>query len=370
MAKRLSSERMEMDGALQVMEHFLEQGWTDGLPIVPPTEERVREFLIYADLEPDHVVAEYRIRDRGITAEKLAINAVMAGCLPEYLPILVAACEAVTDPSFHLNHIASLASPWPMFIINGPQVKELNFNSGMYVFGPGNRANATVGRAMSLVLANCMEARIGGIQRGTMGHASRYGFCISENEDTQWEPLHVERGFNRDANVVTAYPSGDPPAHILGPMYEFSALQTAEMISMKLARSRFFYAMGSYVLVISPTLQETFVKDGWSKANLRQYVMENCYISAADAKRMGYWWYDGSPNGKAPVVETGDEDRKVYLFKREDWYENDIWFDAGRDREPDILIVVAGGDSWPCGAMVGPYDLAANPVSKEVKPPR
>ena len=368
MAKQLGSERIEMDGVLQVMEHYWEQGWTDGLPIVPPTEEIVQEFLDSADLEPDHVVAEYRIRDRAITAEKLAINAVMAGCLPEYMPVLVAACEAVTDPAFHLNHIASLASPWPLFIINGPQVKDLNFNRGMYVFGPGNRANATVGRAMSLVLANCMEARIGGIQRGAIGHAARYGFCIAENEDTQWQPLHVERGFDRNTNVVTAYPSGDCPSQILGPMYEFSALQWAEMLSMKLARTRFFFAMGAYVLVISPYALEIFLKEGWAKADLRQYIMENCYLSAADLKRMAYWWYDGSPDGKAPVLEPDDEDRKVYLFKREDWYENDVWFDAGRDRDPDILVLVAGGDSFPCAAVVGPYDLATNPVSKEVKP--
>ena len=214
--KPLNSERIVVDGYLHAMEHFWEQGWTDGLPVVPPTEERVREFLEHARLEPDEVVGEYRIRDRAITAEKLAINAVMAGCLPEYMPILVAACQAVTHPAFHLNHIASLASPWPLLIVNGPQVKALKFNSGVYVFGPGTRANATVGRALSLVLANCMEARLGGIQRGAMGHAARWGFCIAENEDTSWAPLHVERGFDRFANVVTAFPSGDCPTRSSG----------------------------------------------------------------------------------------------------------------------------------------------------------
>jgi hypothetical protein len=368
--KPLSSERIAVDGYLQAMEHFWAQGWTDGLPVVPPTEDLVRECLAQVRLEPDEIVGEYRIRDRAITAEKLAINAVMAGCRPEYMPILVAACQAVTQPAFHLNHIASLASPWPLLIINGPQVKTLGFNSGVYVFGPGTRANATVGRALSLTLANCMEARLGGIQRGAMGHAARWGFCIAENEDTSWAPLHLERGFDRDANVVTAYPSGDCPTQVFGPAYEFAAEQWAEMLAMKLARTRFFFAIGAYVLVVSPGVQEVFAKAGWSKADLRRYIMDNCWETAADLKRMGHWWYDGSPTGKAPVVKPGDDQRRVYLFKREAWYENDVWYDAGREREPDILIVVAGGDASPSAALIGPYDLATNPVSQEVKAPR
>src|SRR5262249_8241910 len=158
--------------------------------------------------EPAEVIGEYKIRERFITAQMLAINAVMAGCLPGYMPVLVAACRAGTHPQFHLHHIASLARPSPLLLINGPHVQGLRFNSGMSVFGPGTRANATVGRALSLVLGNCMEAKIGGIQRGAMGHAGRYALCIAENEDTLWAPLHVERGFDRAANVVTAFPSG------------------------------------------------------------------------------------------------------------------------------------------------------------------
>lgn len=132
----------------------------------PTTLVRVQEFLDYAGLDPETPVAEYQPRNRIITSEKPAINAVMAGCLPEYMPLLVAIFEAATAPELHLNHIASLDSPWPLVIVNGPQIKRLGFNSGMYVFGSGTRANAIVGRALSLVLSNCMEARIGEIQKG------------------------------------------------------------------------------------------------------------------------------------------------------------------------------------------------------------
>src|SRR5207249_385785 len=114
-----------------------------------------------------------------------------------------------------------------------------------------------------------------------------------ENEDTTWAPLHVERGFDRDADVVTAFPSTDCPVQFRGPSYEFSAAQLAEMLSMKLARTRYFFSIGAYALVVSPAMQHAFYKEGWSKADLRRSIMETCCATAADLKRMGHWWYDG-----------------------------------------------------------------------------
>jgi len=146
----LSAEQIDVEDVYQAIELYYERGWTDGLPVVPPTEKRVRAFLDAAGLAPDDVLGEIPERDRVLRAELLAINAVMAGCRPEYMPILVAATEAITDPAFKFNHMASLGSPWPVFVVNGPMARTLGFNSGLYLFGPTTRANATTSRAVAV----------------------------------------------------------------------------------------------------------------------------------------------------------------------------------------------------------------------------
>ena len=137
MIKSLSSARFAFDDMLKAVEFYHQKGWTDGLPVIPPTEEKVPEFLDYVGMELDQVVGKVPTRARVITAEKIAINAVMAGCLAAYMPVLIVAVEAMTAPEFSFHHLASLASPWPLLIVNGPIVKELHFNSGMNLFGPG-----------------------------------------------------------------------------------------------------------------------------------------------------------------------------------------------------------------------------------------
>ena len=170
---QLTSKRIEVADALECIEHFYRENMTDGLPVVPPTEERVQQFIAAVNMQPDTEIANIAERAARITAEKLAINAVMAGCLPEYMPVLVAAVEALADPLFKFNHLASLGSPWPMVIVSGPMVRTLGMNHGRYVFGSGNRANATIGRAISLLLWNCCELRPDAIQRGDLESAKK-----------------------------------------------------------------------------------------------------------------------------------------------------------------------------------------------------
>ena len=358
-----TSGSMAFEDTRQAIEHFFEQGWTDGLPVVPPTEKAIREFLEYVELEPHQIVAEYEPRVRQVTAEKVAINAVMAGCRAEYMPVVLTAIKAVTTKEFALNHIATTSSAWPLLIVNGPQVKEMGFNSGMYVFGPGTRANATVGRALSLILANCFDARTGGIQRGNMGHPGRFGFCIAENEDTPWEPLHVNRGFVRDANVVTAFPSGFSPTQFAIPRYQMSALQAAEVM----ARTLTHVAPGLtyYLFVLSPPIQELFLREGWSKGDLQEYLLEHTTETVAELKRRGRWRHSGSPDGLPPEIEPGDEERRVYLLKREQ-YLDELWQPAELDRDPEVLIVSAGGDAGNFGALVTSHSAGTRPVSLEV----
>ena len=200
---QLTSKRIEVADALECIEHFYRENMTDGLPVVPPTEERVQQFIAAVNMQPDTEIANIAERAARITAEKLAINAVMAGCLPEYMPVLVAAVEALADPLFKFNHLASLGSPWPMVIVSGPMVRTLGMNHGRYVFGSGNRANATIGRAISLLLWNCCELRPDAIQRGDLGNAHRYSICIAENPDTAWQGLNEWEGFSRETSTVT-----------------------------------------------------------------------------------------------------------------------------------------------------------------------
>lgn len=155
MAMQLTSPRIEVADAIECVEHFYRENMTDGLPVVPPTEARVSQFVAASGLDADAKIADITERAAVITTEKLAINAVMAGCLPEYMPVLVAAVEAMADPLFKFNHLASLGSPWPMVVVSGPVVRELGMNHARYTFGSGNRANATIGRAVSLLLWNC-----------------------------------------------------------------------------------------------------------------------------------------------------------------------------------------------------------------------
>jgi hypothetical protein len=363
-----SANRQEFPTAQAAVEYFFDRGWTDGLPITPPTPALVRQFLDAADLEPEAIVAEYRYRARIVSAEKVATNAIMAGCKPEYMPYIVAACKAVTQKSFALNHIASLASPAPLVIVNGPTSQQLGFNAGMYVFGPGNRPNATVGRALSLILSNCFEARTGGLQRGTMGHAARWGFCIAENEHTLWPTLHMDQGFQRIDDVVTVYPSLNPPISFWSAS-SLSAEHAAESMARVLARQVLVPVGTYYLFVLSPAYQDIFLKDGWSKDDVRHYMVEHCAETIADLKRNGRWQFYGTPDGRPPTVEPGDEGRLVYLLKRDE-YRAELWQADELDHEPGILIVVAGGDAGPVGTLIPSYGLSPRPVSVRVESAR
>ncbi len=169
----LQSNMVEAASEIDAIERFMAMEWSDGLPVVPPTPERVTQLLDYMGMEPGLEIGRSEVRNRSITAEHVATSAVAAGCRPEYMPVIVSALEGVMDPDFHMNHLASTSSPWPMFIVNGPIIEEIGLNDSTYVLGVGSRANMTIGRAISLTLANCMDARAGGVQLGVMGNGAR-----------------------------------------------------------------------------------------------------------------------------------------------------------------------------------------------------
>ena len=203
---------VQWDSALEAIERCYELGWTDGLPVVPPTEARVAEFIERAGKLSGEVVGELPERRREITVGKIAANAVMAGCLPEYMPVVITATAAMLDPVFNLvGPSSSMGGSAILTIVNGPVIRELNINARNNLFGPGNRANATIGRAIRLILMNACAAIPGVFDRSVIGHPGKYTYCIAEAEtETHWTPLHVERGFQPIRAPLRCSPANHP----------------------------------------------------------------------------------------------------------------------------------------------------------------
>src|SRR3989475_9831588 len=208
----LTSKRYTVDDAAGAIDLCFEKGWTDGLPVVPPTEAAVRAMLDAARLAPDAQIAYIRDRATAVTAEKVAINAVMAGCKPEYIPVVVAAVEGIGDPRWGYHGPGtSTGGAAVLLIVNGPVARELAVKPGDNLFGPGWRANLTIGRALRLVMRNVCGSRPGTLDRGTLGHPGKLSYVIAENEaESPWTPLHVERGFRPGQSTVTVMAAEAP----------------------------------------------------------------------------------------------------------------------------------------------------------------
>ena len=192
----------------KIYEDFLEKRWCDGLPIIPPTRERVDRMLAFTDRKPDYSLGKMPPSRDEATVEAVAINAVMAGCKPEYFPVIVTEIEALLDRPNLRGALATTGAVWPMGIANGPIAKEIGLYSGWGLFGtgPDHRANVTIGRTMTLVIQNVGKSVPGISEKKPLWNLGRYGICIRENEEeSPWEPLHVEKGFAKDTSTVTVY---------------------------------------------------------------------------------------------------------------------------------------------------------------------
>ena len=192
---------------LEAVEFYFNQGLTDGLPVVPPTPDRLAEFLDSVNLKPDDIVGIVPVGAIPITAEKVALNAVMAGCLPEYMPVIVTGIEAMVDDEFSLNATAaSTSGSSHMLVVGGKVVDELGINYGVNMLGPGARANSTIGRAIRLILMNVCGALPGVLDKSTLGNPGKYTSCIAEDESlTPWPPLRCDYGIPESQDAVTAF---------------------------------------------------------------------------------------------------------------------------------------------------------------------
>ena len=369
MTTSLSSEKHIARDFEEAQELAYRSGWSDGLPIVPPVESLVRRFLDSNRYEPEEIIAVITERDRTITAEKAAINTVMAGCLPEYFPVVVATLQAMTAPRYKFNHLASLGSPWPIMIVNGPITKAIGLHSGIYAFGPGHRANMTIARAVSLVLRNCGGAKVEDVQRGQWGNSIRLVACVAENEETEWTPLHVQRGFDPESSAVTVastYPGS--PAHVTVALNGERPDRMLKAVCHTIANwGGAQWTKGTYVLMIGPHMVEMFVRAGWSKDDVRDYVVENTKSSIASLKYRGAWGkYMGEVPDEMMEIEPGDEDRMLSIFKPNE--EDSFLFlqSATEARDLEVLVMVAGGDAGGRMQITIPYQVSTNSVTKEI----
>jgi hypothetical protein len=281
----LKSRRYAVEDELEAIELYFEKGWSDGLPMIPPTEERIRAMLEAAGLEPDHEITFITNRQARVTAEKVAINAVMAGCKAEYMPVVAAAIEAIGDPRWGYHGPGtSTGGAAVLMIVNGPIAPKLQINSGDNLFGPGWRANATIGRAVRLVMRNVIGTLPGRLDRSTLGHPGKFTYVIAENEeDSPWPPLHVERGFRPAESAVTVMAAEAPH------QFYNQLSNTAEGILTTLADdmriSGNTVGQPQYAIVLAGEHMRTIAADGWSKADIRKFVFEHTHNSVAHLKR-------------------------------------------------------------------------------------
>jgi hypothetical protein len=272
----LRSRRIALSELEDEMEAMWDRGWSDGFPAVPPTEARVLAMLDGTTREPGEVVASVPPDLVPVTVEKVAVNAVLAGCRPEYLPVVLAAVEAACTDEFNIHGV--LATTWsagPVVVVNGPIALAIGMNSGVNVFGQGYRANATIGRALQLVIRNVGGGRPGQVDRAVFGTPGKYSFCFAEDEaGSPWEPLSVERGLGPEASAVTLFAGGgargvvDQQSRSPESLARSYALALLAVAHPKLALG--FDAM----LVVSPDHGRVFRDAGWSKARLRSELDE------------------------------------------------------------------------------------------------
>jgi hypothetical protein len=258
------------------LEAAYEQGWTDGLPIVPPTPDKVAATLAAAGLGPDAVLGEVPTRDVVVTAEKAAINAVMAGCRPEYFPVVAAALRAQLAPMGNTHSTtATLAGAAQVVIVNGPVRGRLGIRSGQACFGPGFRANATIGRAVRLTLRNVCRSVPGVLDRASFSTPLRYSFCFGENEEFgDWVPLHVERGYAASDSTVTMCSVMNMPRAMAYTPDPAGILATVAAVARHIGvRPDAYLGEGrSVVVVVGPEHQRRMLDAGWSKRRVREHL--------------------------------------------------------------------------------------------------
>ena len=362
-AATLGARRVRVPAGEDPFEFMAAQGLDDGLPVVPPTEERVLRMLQGTTRPPSEVVAHVPPNLAPATVEKVAVNAVMAGCRPEYLGVVIAATEAACTDAFNLHGVlATTYFATPVIVVNGPIRHEIGLNCGGNLFGQGFRANATIGRALQLLVRNVGGGRPGGVDMSTLGQPGKFTCCVGENEEESgWEPLHVERGFAPDASTVTLF-AGEAPRAIRDQLSRTARSLGASMgLCLDAMAHPKLHQMGEVLLVVSPEHARTFARDGYSKTDLRARIQE---VTARPLRELlpDDECQKGMALGTVPT-ELRDQDGKPTAEAL------DTPFPKFR-RNEDILIMVGGGTAGKFSAVLGGWASGAagsTAVTREIR---
>jgi len=327
---QFASQSYSADSISAVQELYHSNGWTDGLPIVPPTREAVQECLEWVMMPPDQLIGIEPVRGLAITAEKLAINAVMAGCLPMHFPVVVTAWTAMMQEEFLMHGAtASTGGCAVLVILNGPIRLEIGASGSFNALANSDRATAVIGRAIRLCLINLLDDRPGVIDRSTLGHPGKFSYCVAEyEEDTTWLPLAEHRGVPKGASSVTVMAAGAPRQ--LMNEWTTNPEEILETFAAEMRANMRHYSIhpGNYALIIPKQLREHLQAGGWTKADIATFIHERARIHRREWAEVG----------KGAVVR--DRGDSVY---------------TAMDSPDQLLVVAAGGPAGGFGAVIPPW---------------
>ena len=346
-----TSRRVEFAELEDEFEAMIDRGWSDGLPLVPPTDARVARMLEGTTRSPSDIVATVPPTLVELSVEKVAINAVMAGCRPDYLPVVIAALEAVCTDEFNMHGLLATTMPnGPVFVVNGPIRNAIGMNSKGNVLGQGNRANSTIGRAVQLVIRNVGGGLPGEVDRATHGSPAKLGFCFAEDEEgSPWEPLSVDRGFEAGVSTITAF-AGESPRVLFDQLTrEPEALVTSLAEHLKTVVSPRLAMAFDAILVLCPEHMNRFSEAGWTKAQFRAALDAALELDADTMVR--------GAGGIAEGLPTAFAGSTVPKFDN--------------NGPGGLMVVHAGADAGLFSSIIGGWvnnTMGSTPVTKEIKP--
>jgi len=342
----LTARHIDMASAEDEFESMFNRGWTDGLPVIPPTPERVLRMLAGTSRGPDEVVAVAPPDLVPLTVEKIAINAVMAGCLPEYMPWVIAALEAVCNDKFNMHGVLATTMPvGPVIICNGPGTKRVGMNSGINVFGQGNRANMTIGRAVQLTIRNVGGGRPGEVDRATHGNPGKLSFCFAEDEDgSPFGTLAAERGIPVGVDAVTVFAGEGPRCAVDQLARTPEELTNSFAACLRTVMHPKSVMTFDVVLVVSPDHSRIYAEAGWDRERILRELHSRLQINSNEILR--------GVDGMAEGLPDRFRDRVVPKFR------------------PDgILLTHAGGGAGLFSSIIAGWangDMGSQPVTVRV----
>ena len=325
-----AAQLYEVDSYDAVQELCHSSRWTDGLPIIPPTPDLVRKFLAEVLVPSNHLVGVEPVRERAVTAEQLAINAVMAGCVARHFHIVVAAFTAMLQDKFVLHGATSSTGGCAILVvINGPAVQFLDIDPTFNVLGSSDRATTCIGRAIRLSLQNILDVRPGEADRSTLGHPGKISFCMGEDEgDTSWLPLAQDRGIPSNTSAITVFAAGSPRQIMNEWTTSPEEILDTYISEIKASMLNYSIHSGDWAIVIPPQLRAHFEHAGWDKRRIREYVKTKAWVMRKD-------W---ASCGKRAVIANQGE-RKYFAL----------------GNSGDLLVIAAGGPAGGFGAVIPPW---------------